>query len=267
MEGRVPAPHLLVMGLGAVVCFIAPLVLSTWLGRRNRFNLRAFIVGALMFFLFALILERVASALILGRDPTASPIYQNVWVFMVYGGLMAGVFEETARLVGYRILRASSGDSYDTALSYGDGHGGLECILMGAVAYVNALTASFYINSGRISQILGKLPEAQREVYVQSLQQLISQHWSSLLWGTFERLIALVIQIALSVIVFHAIKTRQFRYFLLAVLLHAIVDFPAVLYQRGILTSIPLLEFAVAIIGGGIAYLAYRLATQTSSAC
>jgi uncharacterized membrane protein YhfC len=51
--------------------------------------------------------------------------------------------------------------------------------------------------------------------------------------ASFERLVALLIQIGLSLIVWRAVEGKHFGLLALAVLLHALVDFPAGLFQAG----------------------------------
>jgi uncharacterized membrane protein YhfC len=55
--------------------------------------------------------------------------------------------------------------------------------------------------------------------------------------GAVERLIALLIQIALSLVVWRAVERRQLSLLALAVALHALIDFPAGLVQAGLLPA------------------------------
>ena len=50
-----------------------------------------------------------------------------------------------------------------------------------------------------------------------------------------DALAVIAIQIGLSVLVLYAVKNRKYIYYLLAILIHAFIDFPAVLAQKGIL--------------------------------
>jgi uncharacterized membrane protein YhfC len=56
-----------------------------------------------------------------------------------------------------------------------------------------------------------------------------------------ERLSAIMAHIGLSVLVFAAARKRgRFFLFPVAILLHAVLDVPAALYQQGLLTILPL---------------------------
>ena len=60
-----------------------------------------------------------------------------------------------------------------------------------------------------------------------------------------ERIIALSIQISLSVLVFYAVKEKKYIYFFLAILCHAFIDFPAGLYQMGVISNIYIVELLI----------------------
>lgn len=83
------------------------------------------------------------------------------------------------------------------------------------------------------------------------------EQYGSLLAGTaphmflvsgFERMFALSLQVALSLLVLYGVRKKKFRYVMLAVLIHAAVDFPAALYQKGIIPDILIIEAGLAVI-------------------
>lgn len=66
-----------------------------------------------------------------------------------------------------------------------------------------------------------------------------------------ERCFAISIHIGLSILVLYAVKNRKYIYYILAILLHALVDFPAALAQKGILSvwAVEGVAFTACIIG------------------
>ena len=66
--------------------------------------------------LFALILEPVLHNLVLGSAAGAA-IQENILLYGLYGGLAAGVFEETGRLMAFRFVLKKQGKRI-TALSF-----------------------------------------------------------------------------------------------------------------------------------------------------
>ena len=58
----------------------------------------------------------------------------------------------------------------------------------------------------------------------------------------FERLIALAVQILLSIWVYLAVKKKQVNLYVMAIIWHALIDLPAMLYQEKILSNMLLTE-------------------------
>jgi uncharacterized membrane protein YhfC len=77
---------------------------------------------------------------------------------------------------------------------------------------------------------------------------------ADLTMGTLERLIALLVQIGLSLVVWRAFEKKNFGFLALAVLLHAVIDFPAGLFQAGQISSLMAGE-PVLVVGAALAAL------------
>ena len=88
----------------------------------------AFLTGAVTFILFALILESILHNLLF-LTPLWAVFQGNIWLYGLYGSLATGVFEETGRLLAFKLFLKSEREPI-TALSYGIGHGGAEAILL-----------------------------------------------------------------------------------------------------------------------------------------
>jgi uncharacterized membrane protein YhfC len=69
--------------------------------------------------------------------------------------------------------------------------------------------------------------------------------------GAVERLIAVLIQIALSLLVWRAVERRRPSLLALAVMLHAAIDFPAGLVQAGLIST-SLAEGLLLILGAAL---------------
>ena len=63
---------------------------------------------------------------------TIAPFLENPYVFAIYGGLTAGIFEELGRFVAFFFLLKKYLD-YKDGFAYGIGHGGIESILVGGI--------------------------------------------------------------------------------------------------------------------------------------
>jgi uncharacterized membrane protein YhfC len=242
-----------------VFAILYPLVLAILARRRLGISWRYFGYGALIFFLFQLI-SRVPLVTILGNvlapQLASSRVFLLFWLIAL--PLTAALFEEIGRYVGYRWLMRKEEKTWDKAVMYGLGHGGLESIVLvgglGLISLVNILVLS-NIN-------LNILPASQ---HAQVLQQLAAIHaqpaWFPLV-GAWERLWGIPFHVAMSVIVLQVFRRGQIRWLWLAVLLHTLLDLSATLLPQwlgpGFNTSL-LIESVVALFGVLSVWIIWRL--------
>ena len=223
--------------IGAVFAFALPIGLLVWWRKTRKAKLLPFFVGALIWFMFAGTLEQLLhSAVLLGDNALARAIAGSPYLYMLYGGLAAGIFEETGRYVAFRwLIGKRRYPGRDTAVTYGIGHGGIEAMLILGATYATYLVLALCWNRGNEPAALalaGGSAEAL-SMYRTALEQLTPGMCAV---AMLERAGTLLFHIALSIFVFLAARDRrQWTWFPFAILLHAIADMPAALYQRGIL--------------------------------
>lgn len=239
-----------------------PMTGMIYLAIKKKLSFKAVAVGVFLYVIFAEILEQLLHVFVLGMNYQESYIYKSPILFMLYGGLSAGIFEETARLIGFRfLLKVKDNESGYTGLSYGFGHGGFESVMTGGIASIYNLIMLFMINSGALSKLIVQDP-ANADTVNKTIEAMTGiPDYNFLLTGV-ERFAALVIQISLSLIVLKAVKEKKLKYFFYAVIMHAVVDFPAVLVQRGTITNLVLCEMVIGIIAAAYAVFAYRICWQ-----
>ena len=221
----------------ALFAFALPIGVLLWWRRTRKAKLTPFFIGALIFVVFALVLESLLHQVcLLGDNAVARAINASPYLYMLYGAFAAGIFEETGRYIAFRLLLPKGRFSErDTAVTYGIGHGGIETmLLLGATYGLYAAIALFsrsgdYIaalalaggEAGDLAMLLGRLGQLTPGVCALAM---------------LERVSALLLQIALSCFVFLAARDRAQRsWFPFAIALHAVADMPAALYQRGML--------------------------------
>lgn len=230
----VSTASLVSMGVTALAALVLPIVILVAARRRWRFSLWAAAVGALVFVVFALILEGGLHALVFSAFPNlaSKPV-----LYTIYGALAAGVFEEVGRVCGFAVLRASDRrpDDVGRALGSGIGHGGIEAILLVGVAMVSSLVTSVsIINAGASEAFLAGLPDAQRDTVARQFDSLINAPAPFYLLSIGERAIAIALHVTLAVFVWMAFTGRIRRWWILgAILAHALADAGAALYQSG----------------------------------
>lgn len=219
---------ILISGLFA---FALPIVLAYFWSKNTKCNFVAYLVGALCFVLFANTLESLAHYYFLYINPTtADALNTKPLLFGLYAGIMAGLFEETGRLFGFKVLLRKFKDKA-VSVGYGIGHGGIECVLTLGATY---LMYSVVLLGGSLGDASA---DATALTTINAIETFIIP------FATLERISALILHISLSVLVFKAVNTKKsFYLYIVAILIHTIADIPAGLYQAGVITSIPLIE-------------------------
>ena len=77
--------------------------------------------------------------------------------------------------------------------------------------------------------------------------------------SSFERLSAFILHISLSVIVYKAIKENKFFFYILAIIIHDVIDLLPLLKLKGIISSIVLIELIIFFYSLFFAFFAYKL--------
>jgi len=240
---------LIAMAFSIAFVIIYPVVLAIVAQRRLRVGWRYVAYGASVFFVFQLV-TRVPAVQLIQRaiGPQLAASAGLMWTWLVVLALSAGVFEEVGRYVGYRLFMRGEDRTWSKAVLFGIGHGGLESVLLVGGLMVLTLISLWAAANGGLDQ----LPEDQRAAASQQLQTLNAQPgWLALL-GAWERLWALPIQVAFSVIVLQVFRRGKLVWLLWAILGHAFVDLVAVGLQQILgpdLTSSLLIEAVVAVFG------------------
>lgn len=255
LNGTVAFSAILVMGSVGLFSAALPLGLALAFRRRTGGRKRFFLLGCAVFPLFALGLEAQVHRL-LYYGVWSQALTSSVWLYALYGGLMAGIFEECGRWAAFRLGRRWTRGPGD-ALMYGAGHGGAEAFLLLGMTMVNNLILALAFNRGGLPAVeawMGPVPEAG----MAAVAALTATPAALYLWGAFERVTAVAVQIALSVLVYAAVNRRGGWYwFPAAILLHAAVDVTAV--AAGAFLPIPATEALLAAWAAALVLLARRV--------
>ena len=212
------------MAVGMVFAFAAPMVLLFYYKKRGA-QVAPFFVGCGVFVVFALLLESLAHQLVLKRLPVGERIVGSTLLYALYGGLMAGLFEETGRFLAFKTVLKNRLGNDKNALMYGAGHGGAEAVLLLGFAYASNLVMSALINMGLTDTLTkglsGDLLAQMTAIFVTLTD---TPAWTYLL-AIVERCVAMATHISLSVLVwFAAKKPGKLWLYPLAILLHAAFD-------------------------------------------
>ena len=246
MNAQVPLASLLCMGFCLLFAFALPIGLCVWLHKFRQAELSPFFVGCGVMLLFAFGLESALNMALLS-SPLGSFIRGRNWLYALYGGFMAGLFEETGRFLAFKTVLKKKRDKDVNALMYGAGHGGIEAIVLLGLTSVNNIIYAVLLNTGCSEMLLQGLPEEAAQQMRGIFAQLADSAPVLFLGGALERLFSVAIQIALSVLVWFAAKQPgKVWLYPLAILLHLAVDATAALLSLGG-SSVWLIELFVAL--------------------
>ncbi len=219
----VPTANMIGMAVSLIVAVGLPVALCIFVCRKTKARISGFFIGAATFILFALILEQILHTAVFAAAGTA--LTGNIWLYALYGGLAAGLFEETGRYLAMKLCMKKT-LSKQNAILYGVGHGGIEAILLVGMNCISNLLLSVSINSGQLGMLL-PMAGLDQNVTQQLMTQLevlsITPAWQFYMAGV-ERVSAIIFHISASYLVYLAVKKKKISWYLLAVLAHFLLD-------------------------------------------
>ena len=223
------------MAVAALLGIALPALLAWWLVRKYHIRWQTILIGAGTFIVFALVLEPVLHQLVL-KGPHGATIMGNVWYYALYGGLAAGLFEETGRFLSMKFLMRGEASSALPGVGYGIGHGGIEMLIIFGMTMISNLVVAVMINAGQADLLTAKVPAESLPQVQAQFAQLESMTTGDLLIGLWERISALVLQLGLSMMVWTAVRRggKWLWLFPAAILLHAFVDSAAVVLSKSV---------------------------------
>lgn len=246
MTAQVAALTIVVCTVSCILAFAIPIALLLYLRIKKHADILPFFIGCAVMLVFALILESIVHNIVL-NSASGQKIRDNIWLYAPYGGMMAGLFEETGRFIAFKtVLRKKNGNDAN-ALMYGAGHGGFEAMVLLGFSMISNIATATMVNNGTLSAVTGTLPEDALAQLQAIVDQLVTSSPYLYITGIIERVFAIIAQISLSVIVWFAAKNRKKIWFWpLAVLIHAAVDGIMVIVMK-YTSSIPVTEAVIGI--------------------
>ena len=235
---------------------------------RGQTKIRWLIAGAAGFLISARVLELGVHYLCFVLD---NPVYRfingNMAAFVLYGVTMAGVFEECGRYIILKYILKKD-RTRENAVLYGIGHGGIEILAVVLPLMITHLVIAVLFSSGDTENALRilKITEETAAAALPSVQAAASFDFAMAAMNILERLLAMLLHIGLTVIVYYGVVNAKKSCLPAAILLHMLMDtFPA-LYQRG---AVPLwsVEVWAAVCTAGILFIALKLYKKMKAPC
>ena len=196
---------------------LIPIVYFIVIKKIDKFSVIMMLIGAFIFVLFALVLERLLHLLVFYLFPQ---LKNTIWSLCAYGAFMAGLFEETGRLLAFIFLK--NNEKYNNnnlnSIFYGIGHGGIEVYLL--------VTLQYFVNFIYCKKAINKtLDQKQLDTIYNQLILLSNSSYSFMLYVVYERIVALNYHICASVIVWIGVMKNKIYLYFIAILLHFSLDF------------------------------------------
>ena len=254
----VPTGSIILMAVNALLGFAVPVGLSWYLVRKHHVKISTILIGAVTFIVFALVLESILHQLVL-NGPNGAAIRDNRLWYALYGGLAAGLFEETGRFLSMKFLMKKEPSTPHPAVAYGVGHGGAEMLLIFGLTMISNLVLAAMVNAGQTDTLLAQIPAEAGAAFEAQLETLQNTTPGQCLLGLWERFSALILQLGLSCLVWVAVRKggKWLWLFPATIGLHALVDGVVVLLQKSV--GLVVLELIITVAAVAVAALAYRV--------
>jgi uncharacterized membrane protein YhfC len=234
---------------------VLPIVLGIYLVRKFKLSWKLLLAGGLTFIASQVLHIPFLSWLTAAFKNGTLPAIPTGWTLIfnaVVLGLLAGIFEETARYILFKFILKKA-KTWNEGVLVGVGHGGIEAIILGvlaALAFVNML-----VFKNMDLSLVPSIPADQLEL----AKQQVAAYWSApaymALMGLVERFSAVCLHLSLSVMVLYSIVAKKPLWFWGALLWHAFVDASAVfLIQKVSVISLEGIVGVMALISLGILF-------------
>lgn len=195
---------------------------------RKQGILSAWLLGAAGFVVTQILIRLPILTFLQNQDWFASFAQRHLFLYAFSLAFTAGLFELAGRFAAAKLMRRNL--TYRRSLAAGLGHGGIEATLLIGMTYVNNLTYIFMINSGAFDTLMAQTAAAGMDVSQLHFIQDALLHTSPAMFllAGFERLLTMIVHVAMSMLVCYGIAHGQTGICVLLCLgIHTLIDLSA----------------------------------------
>ena len=223
---------------------VVPAALLVVLAVMRKISGLPLLFGALAFFISQIVIRIPLLGILAGQGWFQGFMAQTV-IYLLFLCFTAGLFEESARLGGALILKKRR--SFKDAVSFGLGHGLCEVIVLIGLANINNLVICLILNIADPT-VLALIPADSLQLLKDTFTTL---NPTDVYWAILERVSAVLFHIFATILVFYAVRSRKWHYYLLAMLAHTAFNAIAVFLTQlaGIAVS-EIVIFVLALLAG-----------------
>jgi uncharacterized membrane protein YhfC len=227
----------MISSMTLIACFVTlfvtlllPIIAISVLSFKNKGGklVSAWLLGAAGFFVTQ-ILIRVPILTVLQGIPQFMDFSENHGFLFAFSlAFTAGLFELAGRFVVAKIL--SKNLTYNRSLAAGLGHGGIEAMILVGMTYLNNILYIFMINNGTFDAVVSEAVTAGVDVtaLLQVKDQLLQTSPALFLLGGFERVLAMIGHLAMSMIVCYGVYSgKPGKCALVCLGIHTLIDLTA----------------------------------------
>ncbi len=210
-----------------IICFGLPAFFILYLLITRQRAMKPVFVGALVFIVSQLLL-RIPIMNSISQTEFILNISKDPWLYALYLGLSAALFEEIGRLLGFTFALKKNRFWID-AFAFGVGHASAEAISLVGITNINNYLIAEAINNGTADTILASIPKEQADLIV---AQLLDAQFFNIILGGIERVFTLFIHIGLTILVLRTVKKKNPIYLILAIILHTLINMAVVILPQ-----------------------------------
>lgn len=212
------------------VSLLLPVIAISVLSFRNKGAkmVSAWLLGAAGFFVTQ-ILIRIPILTVLQSQPWFVTFSQNngfLYAFLL--AFTAGLFELVGRFVVAKLMQKNL--NCNRSIAAGLGHGGIEAMILIGITYLNNILYIFMINSGTFDAVVSEAMATGIDVsaLLTVRDQLISASPALFLLGGFERILAMIAHLAMTMTVCYSLHLgKALKGALICLGIHTFLDLTA----------------------------------------
>lgn len=201
---------------------VLPIVLAFYVTRKFSLPWKLILAGGLTFIASQVLHIPFLRGLTALFRSGALPAVPAAWMSLfnaILLGLLAGIFEETARWILFKFILKDR-KTWEEGIVVGSGYGGTEALILGVITLINVVTMIGLRNV----DLSTRVPPAQLAL----AQRQVAAFWSAPVYMALlpfvERVFAICMQIALTIMVLYSVAYKKPVWFWIALLWHALVD-------------------------------------------
>ncbi len=225
----VPALSFVFMGISLLIAIGLPVGLTIWVMKKYKPGFWAVASGMIVFFVLQVCIRLPIMQVFAATEAGQDFINNNMLLYIIIASFSAGIFEEFGRYFAFKVMLKRKHE-FRHGLAYGIGHGGIEAVFLVGIAYVTNIVFSIVINTGALSSLEGMLGDALQP----TISALTDTAPVTFLYGGIERIFAMCLHIALSIMVLHGVRERNIGYTFLAIFIHGAANFGAVMIAQNV---------------------------------